>query len=85
MFHPGTVSVLFKAGLSAETLPGLIDCYNHSSSGDYGQRQDAAGERQADRGVDEDAEAETEAGGGAEDAAGAREQRRTGAAGSCKS
>lgn len=90
MLHPSTLSVLFKASLSAETLSGLIHRPHHydcSSSGGCGQRQDAAGERQADRGVDQDAEAETEAGGGAEDAAGAWEERRTSsrAAGSCES
>lgn len=90
MLHPSTLSILFKASLSGEPFPGLINCshyFKHSSSIDYGQRQDAAGKRQADRGVDQDAEAETEAGGGAEDAAGAREERRTSsrATGSCKS
>ncbi len=81
MLHPSTLSRLFKVSLSAETLPGFINCphhYNRSSSSDDGQRQDAAGERQADRGVNQDAEAETEAGGAAEDAAGAWDEGRTG-------
>lgn len=90
MLHPSTLSVLFKGSLSTETLSApnkLPHHYNHSPRSDCGQRQDAAGERQADRGVDQDAEAEAEAGGGVEDAAGAREKRRTRsrAAGSRKS
>ena len=90
MLHPSTLSVLFKGSLSAETLSGLNKRphhYNHGPRSGCGQRQDAAGERQADRGVDQDAEAEAEAGGGVEDAAGAREKQRTSsrAAGSRKS
>lgn len=80
MLHPNTLSVFFNDSPSAETLSGLINChhyYNYSPSRDYGQRQDAAGERQADRGVDQNAEAETKASRGAEEAAGAWEERRT--------
>lgn len=85
MLHPSSLPVL-----STETVPGLISCPHHydlSASADSRQRQNAAGERQADRGTNQDAEAEAETGGGAEDAAGAREERRTGfgASGSLKS
>lgn len=72
-----TLSAFLNDGPSPETLAGLISCHNYSPSRDCGQRQDAAGERQADRGVDQNAEAEPKANRGDEEAAGARQKTRT--------